>query len=369
MAEKILYEFDGFRLDPSVGTLDHNGNVVPLRAKPFELLRILLESHGQSVSKDQLVSRVWPGSIVTDGNFHVQLDAVRKALGETGREPRFIFRTATGYKFVANVREVPVGVSDENREPPRKTSGLRKIHIVSHLFVACAIYAALYSEAVFLEVAYDFDRYRHVTVGISLLVFGWIMIISLFALTADRKLTLQDRKGGLLTSILIFLVSAIGAFVIVIYLLPNSQVTQATFQTYPAQAAYLKDIVYFLALALLFLILPFHFVTRMEAEVRKGLHGAVLETLTTSKLAVLPRGTIYPQFWALSLLLLFFAGMAIAMTTHLVDGLLSARYRNLFIQLVYLRGILYFGLGIECLVWYRNALNEIKSLCLPVISN
>src|SRR5438046_2619652 len=103
MAEKILYEFDGFRLDPSVGTLAHDGNVVPLRAKPFELLRILLESHGQSVSKDQLVSRIWPGSIVTDGNFHVQLDAVRKALGETGREPRFIFRTATGYKFVANV--------------------------------------------------------------------------------------------------------------------------------------------------------------------------------------------------------------------------------------------------------------------------
>ena len=31
---------------------------------------------------------------------------------------------------------------------------------------------------------------------------------------------------------------------------------------------------------------------------------------------------------------------------------------NLFTQLVYLRGILYFGLGIECLIWYYEALND-----------
>ncbi len=55
MATKILYEFDGFRLDPSIGTLVHDDKTVPLRAKPFELLRVLLENHGQSISKEQLV--------------------------------------------------------------------------------------------------------------------------------------------------------------------------------------------------------------------------------------------------------------------------------------------------------------------------
>src|SRR6267154_2440686 len=110
MAPKILYEFDGFRLDPSVGTLVYDDSAVTLRAKPFALLRVLLENHGQPISKDQLVKRAWPGTIVNDGVFHVHLDAVRKALGETGREPRFIFRTAAGYKFVADVKEVPAGV-------------------------------------------------------------------------------------------------------------------------------------------------------------------------------------------------------------------------------------------------------------------
>jgi len=58
------------------------------------------------MSKEELVNRVWPGSVVSDGNFHVNLDAVRKALGESGREPHFILRTAGRYKFVADVREV-----------------------------------------------------------------------------------------------------------------------------------------------------------------------------------------------------------------------------------------------------------------------
>ena len=372
MATKILYDFDGFRLDPSIGTLVHDDKTVPLRAKPFELLRALLENHGQSISKEQLVKYAWPGTIVNDGVFHVHLDAVRKALGETGREPRFIFRTAAGYKFVANVKEVPAGVQEKNPEQYRQTPFFPPYFPktrLAHMFGACAIYAALYSEAVFLEVAYDFDRYRHLTFQMSLLVFGWIMISSLIALTADRKLTLQGRKSGLVSSVLIFFVSAIGAFGIVISFLPSAPITQATFQTYPAQAAYLKDIVYFMTLAFLFLILPFHFVTTMEAELKKGCHRPVLETLTAPKLAVLPRGTIYPQFWALSLVLLLFAALSIAMTAHLLDNLMFARYRNLFIQLVYLRGVLYFGLGIECLAWYRNALNEIKRLCLSVMNS
>jgi len=53
--------------------------------------------------------------------------------------------------------------------------------------------------------------------------------------------------------------------------------------------------------------------------------------------------------------------MSVAMTARLLDNLKPNPYQNLFVQLVYLRGLLFFGLGIECLAWYRNALNEIKS--------
>jgi len=88
-----------------------------------------------------------------------------------------------------------------------------------------------------------------------------------------------------------------------------------------------------------------------------------LDVLNVKRLAVLPGGTIYPRFWALALLLLTFVGVSILMTAHLFDNLKAGLYRNLFTQLVYLRGILYFGLGIECLVWYYGALSDLKREC------
>src|ERR1700738_3933098 len=105
MAEKLIYEFDDFSLDPSNGVLFRDGQTTQLRAKPFELLLVLVENCGQSLSKQDLINRVWSGATVTDANFHVNLDAVRRALGETGRNPRFILRTSGGYKFVGDVKK------------------------------------------------------------------------------------------------------------------------------------------------------------------------------------------------------------------------------------------------------------------------
>src|SRR5260370_41033909 len=102
MPEKILYEFDDFQLDHYTGRLVRDGQTIPLRAKPFELLSALVENHGRVMMKEELVNRVWPGIIGSDANFHVNLNAVRKALGEKGRKPHFILRTGGGYKFAAH---------------------------------------------------------------------------------------------------------------------------------------------------------------------------------------------------------------------------------------------------------------------------
>jgi len=99
----------------------------------------------------------------------------------------------------------------------------------------------------------------------------------------------------------------------------------------------------------------------MEREIQLEHYGSVLDTLTVKGSAALPRGTIYPRFWVLVLLLLMFAVVSIWMAAHLFDNLKPGPYRNLFTQLVYLRGILYFGLGVECLAWYYIALNNLKT--------
>src|SRR4029077_6591367 len=48
------------------------------------VLCALAEAKGETVSKDELMARLWPGRIVEEGNLHVHVSALRKALDEHG---------------------------------------------------------------------------------------------------------------------------------------------------------------------------------------------------------------------------------------------------------------------------------------------
>jgi len=192
------------------------------------------------------------------------------------------------------------------------------------------------------------------------LIFGWMMGSAIAGLEIDRKLTVTNRTNGLAVSVATFLIAAAILFVVLIRFLPPFPITQSTLQSYPAQAAYLKDTTYFLVLAFCFLILPFHFIATLEREMAQGRGDQVLGLLTSKQISVAPKGTIYPRFWALSSLLVVLAAFSLVMTSRLLDHLKPGPNMNLFIQLVYVRGILYFGLAIECLIWYYLALERFK---------
>src|SRR5512140_2063041 len=68
-----LFRFGPFELDAEARALRHGGDVIALRPRPFDLLRVLLESAGRLVSKDELLQRVWPGLIVEENNLQVQV--------------------------------------------------------------------------------------------------------------------------------------------------------------------------------------------------------------------------------------------------------------------------------------------------------
>ena len=136
--------------------------------------------------------------------------------------------------------------------------------------------------------------------------------------------------------------------------------TRAAFQTYTAQAAYLKSLFYYVPFAAVFLFLPFHFVLTMQREFAAGRHNAGFRLLTGAPTAVPPRGTVFPKFWVLVGLLLTGIIISIPMAAHLLDNLQPAPFMNLFIHLLQIRWLLYLGLGVECLVWYYSALAELK---------
>ena len=56
------YEFGAFRLDVAERLLLCDGQAVPLPPKIFDTLLVLVENGGRLVTKDELMSRLWPDS-------------------------------------------------------------------------------------------------------------------------------------------------------------------------------------------------------------------------------------------------------------------------------------------------------------------
>jgi DNA-binding winged helix-turn-helix (wHTH) protein/Tol biopolymer transport system component len=106
--EKHFYEFGPFRIDPDQRLLLRGNQPVPLQPKAFETLLVLVQ-HGQEVVlKDDLMKSVWPDTFVEESNLAQNVFVLRKALGETGSEQRYILTVpGRGYRFVQKVRTVP----------------------------------------------------------------------------------------------------------------------------------------------------------------------------------------------------------------------------------------------------------------------
>ena len=102
-----VYEFEAFRLEIGEQRLLRDGVPVPLAPKEFETLRLLVERHGQLVSKQTLLDRVWAGTFVGDDTIAQRISLIRKALGGDPAGSKYIETVPKrGYRFVAPVRVV-----------------------------------------------------------------------------------------------------------------------------------------------------------------------------------------------------------------------------------------------------------------------
>jgi DNA-binding winged helix-turn-helix (wHTH) protein len=109
-AEGAALEFGRFRVLLRQRRLLAGGEPVELGTRAFDVLMVLLEADGALVTKDQLLTRAWPGIVVVPDNLKVQICELRRALGED----RDFIRTefGRGYRFTAAVRRVSVAGSE-----------------------------------------------------------------------------------------------------------------------------------------------------------------------------------------------------------------------------------------------------------------
>jgi TolB-like protein/DNA-binding winged helix-turn-helix (wHTH) protein/Tfp pilus assembly protein PilF len=100
------YEFGLFTLDPAQRLLLCAGKVVALTPKVFETLLVLVENTGRVVTKDDLLNKIWPDTIVEERCLSQNIFLLRKALGEDARGRQYIETIPkVGYRFLPGVLE------------------------------------------------------------------------------------------------------------------------------------------------------------------------------------------------------------------------------------------------------------------------
>ena len=102
----MQFLFSDCVLDPERRELTRAGKAVSVGPQVFDLLLYLVQNRDRVVSKDHMIAVVWSGRIVSESTLTSHINAVRKAIGDSGEEQHLV-RTVPrkGFRFVGDVRE------------------------------------------------------------------------------------------------------------------------------------------------------------------------------------------------------------------------------------------------------------------------
>jgi DNA-binding winged helix-turn-helix (wHTH) protein/tetratricopeptide (TPR) repeat protein len=125
----VRYTFVGYELDTDAYKLTHGSQELRLQPQVFDVLRYLVEHRERVVSKDELLSALWPDAHVNEAAVTWSISHARRALGQT-RGAKLPIETVhgRGYRFAADVSSldalptaaanVNATLSDSMRPPP-----------------------------------------------------------------------------------------------------------------------------------------------------------------------------------------------------------------------------------------------------------
>jgi DNA-binding winged helix-turn-helix (wHTH) protein/tetratricopeptide (TPR) repeat protein len=92
---------------PSRNLLSRGEEEVRVEPRVMDVLVMLADRAGDVVSKEDLIAQVWPDRHVTDDVLTVTIYALRKALGDEARRPRFVETVSRrGYRWIAPVEPI-----------------------------------------------------------------------------------------------------------------------------------------------------------------------------------------------------------------------------------------------------------------------
>jgi TolB-like protein len=102
----LLYSFEDYALDTDRRELRRGGELVSVEPKVFDFLAHLIANRERVVSRDDLITAVWNGRIVSESALTTCINAARSALGDSGEAQRLIKTLPRkGIRFIGAVRE------------------------------------------------------------------------------------------------------------------------------------------------------------------------------------------------------------------------------------------------------------------------
>src|SRR6516164_5061201 len=137
-----IFAFGSFQLIPAQRMLSEDGKPVRLGSRALDILAALLERAGETISKEELIARAWPGTAVEEAALRVHVAALRKALGDGRAGRRYIANhPGRGYAFIAPVtREnvlsamtAPNGMTEAGNLPALLTRVVGRDDVISRL--------------------------------------------------------------------------------------------------------------------------------------------------------------------------------------------------------------------------------------------
>src|SRR5271167_3648036 len=110
--QPVRVRFGVFELDLKSGELRSGDQKTLLTEQPLQILRMLTEREGELVAREEIRKTFWPNDTIVefDHSINAAIGKLRKALGDSAEEPRYIETMARrGYRLLVRVEWVAAG--------------------------------------------------------------------------------------------------------------------------------------------------------------------------------------------------------------------------------------------------------------------
>jgi adenylate cyclase len=152
-------------LDPARRELSRGGEPVHIEPQVFDLLLHLIRNRDHVVSKDELLSAVWQGRIVSESTLSNRINAARSAIGDSGRRQQLIRTIARkGLRFVGEVEHEPIAAKLPDDATDRGSDGRPAIAVLPFANLSDDPAQDYFSDGITEDIITDLSRWHQLAV-------------------------------------------------------------------------------------------------------------------------------------------------------------------------------------------------------------